>query len=162
MGKAKHHTPQEFAETNESIYGEESLGMKNFVVGTIVGGLVGAATALLLAPKTGVELRSDVITQASSLKEKGVELSSTAKEKTVQISNQLKEQTSTLVEMVKAKTSIVPTTQDSSNLAPLANEEIVDIAIAFEDAVAGVTAGIEEKAEVIIKELLVDEASGKN
>lgn len=162
MVKAINHIPQEFAETNKSIYGEESLGMKNFVVGTVVGGLVGAAAALLLAPKTGVELRSDVVTQASSLKEKGVELSSTAKEKTVQISSQLKEQSSILVEKVKAKTSKEPTTEDGSEIASLADEEIVDLAAAIDDAVTGVTAGIEKKASVIIDELLVEEPVGKN
>jgi gas vesicle protein len=32
----------------------------NFLIGAIVGGLVGAGLALLFAPKSGVELRQDI------------------------------------------------------------------------------------------------------
>ena len=32
----------------------------NFIIGAVVGGLVGAVLALLFAPKSGVELRQDI------------------------------------------------------------------------------------------------------
>lgn len=106
--------PQDFKQINESIYGEESVHMKDFVIGALVGGIVGAAAALLLAPKAGSELRNDVAVQAVTLKEKSVELSGTAKEKTTQLSNQLKEQSVTLVEKVKAKTAKQPPVFDGT------------------------------------------------
>ena len=99
MGKQQHIT------NNVDLYGEEeTVNLKDFVIGALVGSIVGAAAGLLLAPKAGRELRSDVATQAVTLKDKSVELSSTAKDKTVQFSNQLKEQSTQLVDKVKAKT----------------------------------------------------------
>ena len=47
-------------------------GAGSFLFGAIVGGVIGAAAALFLAPKTGKEMREDFTTQASQLKEKGL------------------------------------------------------------------------------------------
>lgn len=85
----------------EAIYDEESVNMKDFVIGAFVGGIIGAAAGLLLAPKSGSELRDDVAIQAVNLKDKSLELSSTAKNKTAELSQQLQEQTSQLVDKVK-------------------------------------------------------------
>ena len=49
-------------------------GAGSFLVGAIVGGVLGAAAALFLAPKTGKEMREDFTSQASQLKEKGIEI----------------------------------------------------------------------------------------
>lgn len=125
--------PQVYTGT-DAMYEEESVNMKDFVIGALVGGIVGAAAGLLLAPKTGRDLRSDVASQAEMIKDRSVSLSSTAKEKTVQISNQLKEQSTQLVDKVKYKTSKVPTVFDDGTVSyegeePLENEtyEGVDI-----------------------------------
>lgn len=100
-----YNATQDYTQMNEAIYGDEKLHAKDFVIGALVGGIVGAAVALLLAPKAGSELRNDVAVQAVTLKDKSIELSGTAKEKTAQLSSQLKEQSTTLVEKVKSKTS---------------------------------------------------------
>lgn len=120
------HLPQVYTGT-DAIYEEESVNMKDFVIGALVGGIVGAAAGLLLAPKTGQDLRSDVIVQAGNLKDKSVNLSSTAVEKTVHLSNQLKEQSAQLVDKVKTKSSKVPTVFDDGTVSyegeePLENE----------------------------------------
>jgi gas vesicle protein len=39
----------------------------NFVIGAIVGGLVGAGLALLFAPKSGLELRQDITEYADQV-----------------------------------------------------------------------------------------------
>jgi gas vesicle protein len=39
----------------------------NFVIGAIVGGLVGAGLALLFAPKSGTELRQDIADYADQV-----------------------------------------------------------------------------------------------
>lgn len=117
--------PQVYTGT-DAIYEEESVNMKDFVIGALVGGIVGAAAGLLLAPKTGRDLRSDVATQAISLKDKSVTLSSSAKEKTVQISNQLKEQSTQLVDKVKSKTSKVPTVYDDGTVSYEGEEPLED------------------------------------
>ena len=106
-------SPQDFSKINESIYGEESVYMKDFVIGALVGGIVGAAAALLLAPKAGSELRNDVAIQAVTLKDKSVELSGTAKEKTTQ-----------LVEKVKAKTAKQPPAFDDGTVSSEGEEPL--------------------------------------
>jgi gas vesicle protein len=40
----------------------------NFLIGAILGGLVGAITALLLAPSSGQQLRSDVAARADQIR----------------------------------------------------------------------------------------------
>ena len=42
------------------------MNTKDFLIGTLIGGIVGATTALFLAPKSGKELRSDISDQASA------------------------------------------------------------------------------------------------
>ncbi|MEK4386902.1 YtxH domain-containing protein [Solibacillus sp. FSL W7-1464] len=115
---------------NDSIYDDEKIHVKDFVIGALVGGIVGVATALLLTPKTGSEMRNDVAVQAVTLKDKSIELSGTAKEKTAQLSTQLKEQSSSIVEKVKAKTAKQPPVLDgtasSEGEEPLPLDKMVD------------------------------------
>lgn len=96
---------------------EETIDMKDFVIGALVGGIVGAAVGLLLAPKTGKDLRNDVAQQAVNLRQKGIVLSTTAMEKTAQFSSQIKEQSSQLVDKVKAKTAKSPTVIDDGTVS---------------------------------------------
>jgi len=53
----------------------------NFMTGIIIGSIVGAATALLMAPKSGKEHRGDINTQMEVLKEKSGEWKETVMEK---------------------------------------------------------------------------------
>lgn len=110
--------------TVDPIYREETINMKDFIIGALVGGMVGAAAGLLLAPKTGRDLRTDVANQAITIRDKGVEISSTAKEKTVKLSNQLKEQSVQLVDKVKSKSPKVPTVFDDGTVSAEGEEPI--------------------------------------
>ena len=152
MGQ-KLQSPQELTETNKSIYGEESFNMKNFTVGAIVGALAGAAIALLYAPKSGEALRQDVASQAVSLKDKSIELSSVAKEKTSHLSSQLKEQSTHIVDKVKAMGSLNNESDDTTAKEETSIEEVVE---AVNDTVTELTAGISQKADASIEELLED------
>jgi gas vesicle protein len=40
----------------------------NFILGALLGGLVGAIAALLLAPSSGQEFRSDIMTRADQIR----------------------------------------------------------------------------------------------
>ncbi|WP_078414062.1 YtxH domain-containing protein [Priestia abyssalis] len=91
---------------------KEGLSSKDFLLGTVIGGLVGAATALLLAPKSGRELRSDINDQATYVRlkteqmkqsalEKGQDLAVTAKDKTVQLSDTISLHSTQLVNKMK-------------------------------------------------------------
>ena len=42
-----------------------------FVTGFVIGGLVGAATALLLAPQSGAETRAQIATKSEEIKQAG-------------------------------------------------------------------------------------------
>lgn len=97
------YPPQPYYNDNrDNIYKEEEVSGKDFILGVLVGGIIGAATALLLAPKSGSELRENISSQAVQLKDKTIDLSSTAMEKTTQLSKQLQEQSGQLVEKVKS------------------------------------------------------------
>lgn len=61
----------ELRETNQNKSEDSS---SSFLIGALVGGLVGAAAAIFLAPKTGRELRSTLNNQAGAIKEKTVQL----------------------------------------------------------------------------------------
>jgi gas vesicle protein len=61
----------ELRETNQNKSEESS---SSFLLGALIGGLVGAAAAIFLAPKSGSELRSTLNNQAGTLKEKTVQL----------------------------------------------------------------------------------------
>ena len=144
-----------FEQVNDAIYGEDTMHVKDFVIGALVGGIVGAAAALLLAPKSGSELRGDVAIQAVSLKDKSVELSHVAKDKTAQLSSQLKEQSTQLVDKVMTKSPKVPTDDGTVSLEgeePLG--EVIDEAVRA--VVADATEGIEQVAEEA-QETLVDD-----
>lgn len=89
---------------------------KDFIVGSVVGGLIGAATALFLAPKSGKEIRDDLGQQASMVKErtgkftsqaleKSTGLANTAKEKTISLSQAVSEQSSQIMNKVRDLTN---------------------------------------------------------
>ncbi|MGB2991927.1 MAG: YtxH domain-containing protein [Paenisporosarcina sp.] len=102
----------------------DEVNSKDFLIGALVGGIIGAATALFLAPKSGAELRGDVTTQATHLKEKTVDLSSTAKEKTSQLSSQLKEKSGPLVDKVKSIKSKTSSPMDDGTASSEGEEPI--------------------------------------
>ncbi|MBP3038895.1 YtxH domain-containing protein [Bacillaceae bacterium Marseille-Q3522] len=56
----------------------ENISAKDFLAGAVVGGIIGAATALLFAPKSGKELRSELNDQAALVKDKTIEIRNTA------------------------------------------------------------------------------------
>lgn len=114
---------------------EESMNTKDFVIGALIGGIIGAGAALLLAPKPGKELISDISEQASVLKdktskirdtamEKGTVLAGTAKEKTTALSSTVSKQSSEIVNKVKGFTSKNKEENQSDNVTEDAAESI--------------------------------------
>ena len=76
------------------------INTKDFLIGTLVGGIVGALTALFLAPKSGKELRGDINDQAYLIREKTENLRETAIEKSSEITSTVKDKTSALSKKV--------------------------------------------------------------
>ena len=132
-----------YVDSNRTIYGEESsVNMKDFVIGALVGGIVGAAAGLLLAPKAGSELRGDVAHQAVNIKDKSVELS-----------QQLKDQSTHLVDKVKAKTSKAPTVFDDGTVSSEGEEPLDEVVSAVEEVITEATEGIEAVADAAEEKL---------
>ena len=107
-GEQSAFVPQSYGMGNryDDLYDyEDESGSSGFLLGVIVGGLIGAAAALMLAPKSGKELRTDLNTQASTLKEKTSGYTDTAKEKSSDLTQQVKEKSSDLTQQVKEKSN---------------------------------------------------------
>jgi len=127
-GKTEAYLPQPYEFSNgqyrDPIYVNDDVNSKDFLIGALVGGIIGAAAALFLAPKSGAELRGAVSIQATQIKDKTVDLSSTAKEKTSQLSTQLKEKSGPLVDKVKSIKSKAPTLMDDGTASSEGEEPI--------------------------------------
>ena len=96
----------------ESVSGNSS----GFIIGAVVGGIIGAAAALFMAPKTGKELRSDFNEQAKSIGEKTEKLRRTAIEKGNGIAEAAKEKSNSVTQLVSEKSSDL--LEKVSNLKP--------------------------------------------
>ncbi|WEG13868.1 YtxH domain-containing protein [Pullulanibacillus sp. KACC 23026] len=79
----------------------DSINLKDFMIGAFFGGIVGASCALLFAPKTGKEIRQTIGEQSISLKDKGTTLAQKAKEKSTDLAKNMSDQSSAIVSRVK-------------------------------------------------------------
>lgn len=80
---------------------ENNMNGKDFLLGAVVGGLLGAATALLLAPKSGRELRSDISDQYHTISEKTQKIASDVSEKTQKLAGEVTEKSQEIVGKAK-------------------------------------------------------------
>jgi gas vesicle protein len=85
----------ELRENNQN-RSKEGTSSKNFIAGAVIGGVVGAAAALLLAPKAGKEIRSNLNNQVNSMFEK-----------TTQLSDEILEKKSGFAAATKEKTALI-------------------------------------------------------
>ncbi len=123
---------------------DNNINTKDFLIGVLIGGIAGAASALLLAPKSGKELREDLNKKAQNAKEmtsdftdialeKGAEYATLAKEKSASIAKTVSDQSSQLVDRVKEITQNVKNDVKekccSTNTLPSETEEVSGIDI---------------------------------
>jgi len=80
---------------------DNNMNGKDFLLGVVVGGIIGAATALLLAPKTGSELRADLRQTADALSSRTQELAHQIGDRSQQIARTVSTQTSELMGRAK-------------------------------------------------------------
>ena len=71
---------------------EGNISKKDVLIGAAIGGAVCTVATLLLAPKSGKELRGDMNQFRKDATEKGTELAVAAKEKTVKLSETVSKQ----------------------------------------------------------------------
>ncbi|NEU29973.1 YtxH domain-containing protein [bacterium LRH843] len=140
------------------------MNTKDFLIGSLIGGIVGASAALLLAPKSGKELRDNISEQAQVARDKttqittnaydkGNEWASIAKEKSTLIAKAVSDQSSQIVEKVKEVTA--KSKAEAEAEAENNKEEAITV---MEDVVEEVTntgneevASSEELVEEIVK-----------
>lgn len=84
---------------------EPGTNSRDFMVGAIIGGLAGAAAALLLAPKSGKELRTSFNQQTSNILEKTDKVKNTAMMKTNEIASAAKEKANSLAQTVSQQSN---------------------------------------------------------
>lgn len=106
---------------NNQVRSKQGTSSRNFLVGAVVGGVVGAAAALLLAPKAGKELLSDLNYQVNNLLEKTNQLSDDVAEKSSEIAAVTKEKTASISKTVvqQSKELINKAKNFSQNDVPL-------------------------------------------
>lgn len=68
-----------------------NINSKDFLLGAVMGSVIGAVTALLLAPKSGQELRGDISKQYQQVSTKTQELASNVGEKTKELAGTVSE-----------------------------------------------------------------------
>ncbi|MFS8185237.1 YtxH domain-containing protein [Rossellomorea marisflavi] len=98
---------QQYNQQNPNQTNDSNINSKDFIIGTLIGGIVGAATALLLAPKSGKDLRSDINEQAGAWKEKTSQWKDTAVEKSNELAAAAKEKSSSLTKTVQEQSNQV-------------------------------------------------------
>ena len=112
----------------------QDTSSRDFVIGAIVGAVAGAATALLLTPKSGKELRTSLNEQASGIleksdqmKEKAMtksnELFTTAKDKASTLASTVSEQSAGLLNKVKGQQDIAEQGDSGTENLPVSMEE---------------------------------------
>ncbi|WP_110112117.1 YtxH domain-containing protein [Bacillus sp. CGMCC 1.16541] len=132
------------SEQNQSMKKEENkevVSGKSLLVGTLVGSVLGATTALLVAPKSGKELRADIQKQSSqaiektsqvkeTVVEKSQELASTAKQRTARIQEYVSVQSNQVIDKVKGLRK--PTLEEAE--AQLDDQEVQETEEVVEEA----------------------------
>lgn len=160
------YLPEKYKGYTDSFYendGDSNAG--SFLVGAIVGGVIGAATALFLAPKTGKEMREDFSTQAVQLKEKGIEISAVAKDKATEFSSVAKDKATEFSSVAKEKTDGVTKSiqEQSGQLVDKVKTMTSKTSVPMDDGTASsegeeATEYVKEKAEESKEETTVAEA----
>lgn len=75
---------------------------KSLLWGALIGSVVGSVTALLLAPKSGRELRQDISEGARQVTEKGQELAVKVGEQSSQIVSKVKETADVVIQDIQS------------------------------------------------------------
>ncbi|TDF95794.1 YtxH domain-containing protein [Paenibacillus piri] len=78
---------------------------KDLLIGAVIGTVLGAVTALLLAPKSGRELRADISEGVQNVTEKTQQVAGTVADKSKQIAGTISEKTQQAVQSLGRQTS---------------------------------------------------------
>jgi gas vesicle protein len=126
------------------------MDTKDFVLGAVLGSIIGAAVAILMAPKSGKELRTDLNEKAVTAKDRTTEWSNTAKEKGVEWTNTAKEKGTAWKSTAKEKGT------EYSQTAKEKSEEFTTAAKQQLERISEKSAGVKQKASSVKEDLAGD------
>lgn len=109
------------------------MSKKATISGLVIGGAIGAVSALLLAPKPGKELRADLTNQGRMVADKTVEIAGNVKEKAVNVATNVGSIATDLKDSVVSKSAVVvdaakETLSSAKATADIAKEATSEIA----------------------------------
>lgn len=127
---------------------KDEFSTKDFILGTIIGGLAGAVAALLLAPKSGREIRGDLNEGAVQLKDRANDWVQIAQEK----GSDLKDKAYTTSSEIKQKamdttSQAVKVATDQAKGAAEKAKQVADQAKEAADQVKSVSDDVQEDVE---------------
>lgn len=111
---------------------QDNLNGKDLLIGTLVGAIIGASAALLLAPKAGRETRSDLNRQWVTVKDKTQEVSRTVRDKAKEVGQTVKDQSGEVID--KLRDSKNNLSSEVSNLTEAGKESALEVARAVGEA----------------------------
>ncbi|QGQ99621.1 YtxH domain-containing protein [Paenibacillus psychroresistens] len=86
--------------SKEMIQMENSTKSSGLLLGTLIGGAIGAASAFLLAPKSGAKLREDIANKYHVINDRMQQMATNVGDKTQDIANSVSEQSTKLTDKV--------------------------------------------------------------
>lgn len=123
--------------------------LESFVLGTFVGAAVAGLTALLLAPKSGKEIRGDIAGQADKTKQQAMDYMSLAKDKGAELKGTVEKASSDYLENASATyeelTNQAGTSGDTEENLDKIKQEAKDTAHGLKDALKK---GVEKDKEI--------------
>lgn len=105
----------------------DSINSKDFMIGALIGGIVGAAAALFLAPKSGRELRSNINEGAKYLSDKTEKMRQTAVEKGSEFAEVAKIKTSQLTDSVSKQSAVLKENVKNLRRKGSAEDNLIDL-----------------------------------
>ncbi len=103
---------------------EENKMAKGLIIGFLAGGIVGAVIALLYAPKSGKELRSELSKKKDEILDDSTEFMQIAKAKAADLINEGKRKSEDLIAEAKKKASMI--IEDANKILTGAKEKTAE------------------------------------
>ncbi|AZB43973.1 YtxH domain-containing protein [Bacillus sp. FJAT-42376] len=138
---------------------KDGINSKDFMIGTLIGGIVGASAALLLAPKSGKDLRGDIGSQANMVAEKTNKMTNDALGKSSEWANKAKEKTASLSQTVSMHSNqLMSKVKDIRGGEKTADQDPLDAEISAIDELADEAAASTRPAAFDSQENVLQEA----